>query len=205
MGGCLVGSELTVRVACPQCDGVGAREGEPWCVGCDAAGQICRTPTPADLVAHVSALPADERQAFVEAIVEWDPLLHVWRSPKPAAVFEVACFDTEEEAVAYAREHEGDHLLTTPEVVTKYVAGLPADEAQALLVALLRAVPDVAVAAVDACKVARAWALRDGCEWEREHLGRSPDGDPVACAPYRDHADAALLADGWVLAKGVTP
>ena len=43
-------AKLLVRVACPKCGGEGAREGEPWCVRCDGDGQICRTPTPADLL-----------------------------------------------------------------------------------------------------------------------------------------------------------
>jgi len=120
--------------------------------------------------------------------------------------------------------HGVTYRTPTPADLVAHVVALPAEEARALLVALLRARPDEAVAAVDACKVARAWD--DGM---REVLGR---GD---CAPgeiaYNGHsrgwyvahprpavhqeydggsaaeaaADAALLADGWVLAAGVTP
>jgi hypothetical protein len=95
----------------------------------------------------------------------------------------------------------------TPADLVAHVAALPAEEARVLLVALLRARPDEAVVAVDTCKVARAWFLWGGCELERAPLG-SVDG-MVAVAKTapgeRAAADAALLADGWVLAAGVTP
>jgi hypothetical protein len=65
--------ELVVRVACPKCRGAGAREGEPWCVHCDGDGLIGRTPTPADLVAHVVALPAEEARALLVALLRARP------------------------------------------------------------------------------------------------------------------------------------
>lgn len=106
-----------------------------------------------------------------------------------------------------------------PDDLVAHLGSLPPDDATALLVALLRARPDEAVRAVDACKVARAWRYN----W-RDLLGR-PTADGVPCA-YGDTspgaeggpvpeggtladvlaaqaaADAALVADGWVLAGG---
>jgi hypothetical protein len=119
----------------------------------------------------------------------------------------------------------------TPADIVAHVTALPAEEARALLVALLRARPDEAVGAVDGCKVARAWddARRErlserggppvvvtawgGGEWvDWSYL--DSDGDTIAdgetttadgAESAEAAADAALLADGWVLAKGVTP
>lgn len=92
---------------------------------------------------------------------------------------------------------------TTADHIADLVA-LPPAERVARLVALLRAVPEEAVEAADGCKVARAW--KDGM---RERLNDVSAGclSPVAHAEEAAHGetDAALLADGWVLAGRVTP
>lgn len=82
------------------------------------------------------------------------------------------------------------------------LVALPPAERVARLVALLRACPDEAVEAVDACRVARAWdphcSRRYGLNWAQASIPLW-----VAFAPLG--YDAALLADGWVLASGVKP
>ncbi len=116
----------------------------------------------------------------------------------------------------------------TPADLVAHVAALPGDEARALLVALLRARPDEALDAMSACRVARPWVgdsgardrwhagvllshtvdlLPKGTRWRvfdvlgvTLHTGTC-DNETEAMAA----ADAALVADGWVLAKGVTP
>jgi len=141
----------------------------------------------------------------------------VWSTTASAATMGILCMD--------CRGSGQRQRTPTPADLVAHVVALPAEEARALLVALLRARPEEAVAAVDASKVARAWD--DGM---REVLGRG-DCSPGEIA-YNGHsrgwyvvsprwsdvhqeydggsaaeaaADAALLADGWVLAKGVTP
>ena len=126
----------------------------------------------------------------------------------------------------------GDHVLVRPPQKVDGVAqvvALSPDQRKALLVALLRACPNEAPAAVDECKVARPW--NDGT---REALGRPPRTarrEAVAEVAYNgfsrgwyvDHpapavhqeydggsaaeaaADTALLADGWLLAGEVGP
>jgi hypothetical protein len=106
--------------------------------------------------------------------------------------------------------------------IIKRIGELSPDDATALLVALLRARPDEAVRAVDACKVARAWreAWRmpiegglyaatthwaDDCGdqwWWENARAKTHDGPFGSEAEAQAAADAALVADGWVLASG---
>lgn len=125
---------------------------------------------------------------------------------------------------------EESYSSATPADLVAHVVALPAEEARALLVALLRARPEEAVAAVDACKVARPWdddrreplnalggppvvevvvhgeeAAECWVEWlYTDSLGTIADGESVDKERAEAAADAAIHADGWVLA-GVTP
>lgn len=115
-----------------------------------------------------------------------------------------------------------DRAATTADLVA-----LPPAEREARLVALLRAVPDEAVQAVDTAKVMRPWWARfrttlacdrvaavdydngqgqdaEGWYYRRDDEARW-DGPDATEQMARENADAALLADGWVLAGGVTP
>lgn len=110
--------------------------------------------------------------------------------------------------------------------IIKRLGGLSSDDATALLVAMLRARPSEAVRAVDACKVARPWddGIRDELRGPAYASSARPAGEvayngcsrgwyvdrpaPVVHEEYCDPgdaeaaADAALVADGWVLAGG---
>ncbi len=111
----------------------------------------------------------------------------------------------------------------TPADLVAHVVALPADEARALLVALLRARPDEAVGAARACHALGSWDVPEddispvtrwgtASEYVRAYLGRNGTGWWLAGlnlgrsfdtrAEAQADADAALLADGWVLASG---
>lgn len=124
------------------------------------------------------------------------------------------------------------YLFPGSEDIAAHVAALPHAEAVEVLRALLRAVPDAAVEAVDTCKVAREWRGQGGEHEGRAALGGGgrhasfvgpafqPARDWVYVVPgapamlphrveraptkqeARDASDRAWAADGWVFAGG---
>lgn len=94
------------------------------------------------------------------------------------------------------------HQRPTPADIAAHLLTLAHDDRVALLRELLRAAPDAAVEAVDACKVARAvgFAATHRRAMNGDTLQKvSPTRPGRSVVPI---TDAALLADGWVLAGG---